>query len=451
MEIILSKKRSGNILFAALFVIFALQSSTAFGVESGRWDGTADFGTFEFGVSSDGAAIESINYHFSDWSCNSVDLTGDYSIIAESPWKIRGGSFGFTVELEPGAVIRLFGTFLSSKLVSGSFQVTAQGAICEGFWEADYAASNRSIDHAFVEGVYWNPEDLPGWGFFTDIQENLFFGAVYGYLDGESTFITLQGSLASSFPMSYQGDAFFITDDGTTSTDVGDFNWMVGDTHASPSALLTLSSNILNVTDLDLVRFSYAESDEVDVMTGGNWNIIRRTSASTFGDHYRITDERTVDDEVTYAKVMDLGSPGKEGQVGFFPDIDGDFFGMLIDFGETTEAYYLFLSTNTDMYGRFWILGTGDRPTGNGEHFRGAADTLQVADLNGSASSSAMQMGSKPESSPQAVIRADIKALEILQHQNPGGQLEPMFEDAKVQLVFKKLSHMKRTLSEQAR
>ena len=64
------------------------------------------------------------------------------------------------------------------------------------------------VNQAWVDGVYWNLGVLPGWGFFVDVQEETMFGAVYGYADGEPTFITLQGSLISDNPLRYQGDVY---------------------------------------------------------------------------------------------------------------------------------------------------------------------------------------------------------------------------------------------------
>jgi hypothetical protein len=415
--------------------------------EPGRWDGRAEFGTFEFTVGSNGSQFESITYHFKDLVCNSVEILGDYHTIFDPPWRITGSSFGFTIELEPGVSIRLSGIFASSTWAAGDWKAKVEGVTCQGNWNAAYNTSSRTVDHAFIKGVYWGQEELPGWGFFADVQEETFFCAVYGYLDQDSSFITLQGSLISSFPMRFQGDVFFRSEGGTVSSDVGDFTWAVGDSEAAPMATLTLTSNILDVTDLKLIRFSYAEDDRVDMITGGNWNIIRRSSDSTFGDLYNISDERTVDDEITYATVTDLGDESKQGRVGYFSDADGDFYGMRIDFGVTTEVFYLFLATNADMYGRYWILESGDQPSGNGDHFRAAADTMQLPGPDSSANTEMLQSLSTPDSMPIDSGRMDIKVLEMQQYQDSGGQLEPMFEDSRVQYAFQKLSRMTSTPS----
>jgi len=445
----MAKKNSINLLIAVVFAVFCLYSITAFAAEPGRWDGRADFGKFEFTVGSNGSQFESITYHFGNLNCDSVQISGDYNTVFDPPWRMTGSSFGFSVPLEPGVRIRLTGFFTSSTGAGGNWEVTVDGgAGCQGTWNASHDSSSRTIDHDFVKGVYWNPEELSGWGFFADVQEDQFFGAVYGYSDQESTFITLQGSLLSTFPLKFRGDVFFLSNGGTESSDVGDFTWVVGDSEAAPIATLTLTSNILDVTDLELIRFSYAEDDKVDMISGGDWNIIRRSSNSTFGDHYGISDTRTVEDEITYVTVIDRGEPSNQGRVGYFPDAEGDFYGMLVEYSEAREVFYLFLATDTDMYGRYWFLDLGEQPSGGGDHFRAAADTMQVAGSNSAANSAMLQSLSILESKPNASNEMDIKALEMLQHKVSGGQLEPMFEESRVQYAFRKLSSMTRTSSD---
>jgi len=440
----MARKYLSNSLIAVAFAAFCFHSITAAAVETGRWEGKAEFGTFEFTVGSNGSQFESITYHFTDLNCNSVEISGDYLTVFDPPWRITGESFGFTIELEPDVTIQLKGTFVKSRTGTGTWRVVVDGVRCDGTWNAFYDTSSRSVDHAFVKGVYWSPEELPGWGFFADVQEDLFFAAVFGYLDQDSSFITLQGSLISSFPMRFRGDVFFQTEGGTMSSDVGDFTWVVGDSEAVPLATLTLTSNILDATDLKLIRFSFAEDDRVDMITGGDWNIIRRPADSTFADHYTINDSRIVEDGNTYASVINRGDEGKQGRVGYFSDAEGDFYGMRVEYGATTEVFYLFLATNADMYGRYWIVETGEQPSGNGDYFRAAADNMQKADLNSSADTGMLQSLPVPGSGPIDSGRMEMQALEMQQHKDSGGQLEPMFDDSRVQYAFGKLS---RTIS----
>lgn len=236
------------------------------------------------------------------------------------------------------------------------------------------------INHAWVDGVYWNQSALPGWGFFVDVQEETLFGAIYGYTaNGSPTFITLQGNLISSDPMRYRGDVFSVTNGGSAASDVGSFTWEAGIFEASPAATLDISSNILNRSNLSLVRFSYVEDDKVDMFTAGNWDIITRILSVSFGESYGISDERYVDDGITYAVVFDNSQPDNMGIVGYFPPARGDVFAMLVEFDTNTNEFYVFYASDTEMFGRSWLLDDGEDPTGNGYYFHASADTFQLS------------------------------------------------------------------------
>jgi len=239
----------------------------------------------------------------------------------------------------------------------------------------------------------------------------------------------------------FQGNVYFISNGGSTATDVGNFTWSVGEFEAEPAALLTITSNILNATNLGLVRLSYAEIDKVDVLTGGHWNIIRRMSNETFGDHYEITDTRVVEEEVTYARVIDQYDTNLEGLVGYAQVEEGDFYVMLVEFDFGDFLFYAFLATDTDMYGRYWLLGPDEEPTGDGYHFRGAADTMQAA----SSGSSALQSNSKPsEAWPSGK-----KSMEKLEYENSSQQIDPMFPESAIQNAFKKLVRANKAINKQ--
>lgn len=271
------------------------------------------------------------------------------------------------------------------------------------------------VNHAWVDGVYWNQAELPGWGFFADVQEETLFGAIYGYLNGEPTFITLQGTLTSEDPLRFSGDVFFVTNNGSSASDTGDFTWEVSQFQASPAAMLTISSNILNKTDLSLVRFSYVESDRLDMLTAANWNIVRRVFGESSGASYAISDERIVEDGITYAAVYDNSAPENVGVVGYFPPDSGDLFAMAVQIDADTYDVYVFYASDTEMFGRHWQLDETDEPTGNGNYFHGAADTLQLSfqdsplAIAGSfteAAESVKGKGPVPESHPGAIPAA---------------------------------------------
>jgi hypothetical protein len=290
------------------------------------------------------------------------------------------------------------------------------------------------VNHAWVDGVYWNQAELPGWGFFADVQEETLFGAIYGYLDGEPTFITLQGTLTSENPLRFSGDVYFVTNNGSSASDTGDFTWEVSQFQASPAAKLTISSNILNKTDLSLVRFSYVESDRVDMLTAGNWNIVRRVLGESSGASYAISDERIVEDGITFAAVYDNSAPENIGAVGHFPPEQGDLFAMAVQIDADTYDVYVFHASDTEMFGRHWQLDETEEPTGNGNYFHGAADTLQMshqenplapAGLSAQAMDGMKLPGPLPESQsgtgsaalfPEAMVRDALRKL-IAVHQ----------------------------------
>jgi len=104
-----------------------------------------------------------------------------------------------------------------------------------------------------------------------------------------------------------------------------------------------------------------------------NGDITRRLSGNTFGDHYAINDMRILEDGITYAGVTDLGDNDKEGLVGFFPDDDTDFYGMLVEFNGMTDVLYIFKESTTQRanaiesirkYARlYWIHYFAKKPT----------------------------------------------------------------------------------------
>ena len=328
------------------------------------------------------------------------------------------------------------GTFNSASHASGDWAGKINNVDCNGTWETAGGGGDLefevTVDHAYVQGVYVNPDQLPSWGFFADVQEETFFGAVYGYFGGDSTFITLQGTITSSDPLRFQGNVYSISNNGLTTTPVGNFTWTVGDQEAAPAALLTLTSNILNVTNLGLARFSYKEIDKVDMLTGGDWNIIRRVSDfDFFSDRYAINDTRLVEDGTTFAEVVDYWDPDRPGVVGYFPDGEDGFYAMMVEFDDVTNVFYVFIGNDTDLYGRYWMLETDEEPTGGGYHFRAAADTLQVVDTRNSAK--------------EATSRS---AIEKIEYENSSETLDPMFSKSTIQTAYEKLRRANQRVKE---
>jgi len=298
------------------------------------------------------------------------------------------------------------------------------------------------FDHAWVNGLYWNPGELPGWGVFVDVQEETMFGAVYGYKSNEPSFVVFLGSAVSTDPLIFEGDVFFVIEPGVREDDVGNFRWVSTDNEASPAAQLTISSNILDRTYLSLVRTSYVETDKVDMLTGGDWNIIRRIMGITFGDHYSISDMRLDQDGMTYAGVFDAADTEKIGVTAYYPPGSGDAYGMLVPFTDTTNVFYVFYANNTDMYGRYWLLDEGESPSGDGNYFRGSVDTMQEPySGGGGGGGSTVQSEAVSGSGGRTEVAAkdNMRAFETSMHSKNKESLDQQFTEQSVQMVFEKL------------
>jgi len=310
-------------------------------------------------------------------------------------------------------------------------------------WAQSDIEDSVRLNAAYIDGVYWNPSALPGWGFFIDVQETSIFGAVYGYLGDDSTFITMQGTQSPTDDLVFSGDVYFVTDGGTTISDVGDFTWTSTHSAGVPAGNLTLSSNILNVSNLELVRFSFIETDKLDMLTSGNWNISREISDVTFGDKYFISDQRMINGRgETYVPVIDNSVPELTGSAFYDPDENGGVYCILIKFTEEADAFYVFWANDTDMFGRYWILFPGETPSGSGDHFRGAIDTFQNVSDTTITNARTNKIDSNVASSTRnAVSGAELKAIEISRHQNSDEDLATAFPASQVQSLFEDCSN----------
>ena len=81
------------------------------------------------------------------------------------------------------------GTFETATYAAGTWRAVFNNQQCTGTWETAGGGGGDDSeirgDHSYVQGVYWNPDDLPGWGFFVDNQEDSLFGAIYGYMGSD--------------------------------------------------------------------------------------------------------------------------------------------------------------------------------------------------------------------------------------------------------------------------
>ncbi len=137
--------------------------------------------------------------------------------------------------------------------------------------------------HSEIQGIYWNPE-LPGWGFSFDVQKGTLFGAVYGYDNqGDATFYTLISAKADgNNGLDFAGDIFQTNEGGSSTENVGTFQAGFGRNSGQPALSLTMDTPSLDLNDFLLVRFIYAEADDVGLLSGTQVRTWFGTSADTF-------------------------------------------------------------------------------------------------------------------------------------------------------------------------
>ncbi len=269
------------------------------------------------------------------------------------------------------------------------------------------------------------------------------FGAVYAYKDNKPSFLVFLGQMTSNSPLVYKGDVYFVVERGQEET-VGTFTWSVAESSSEPAVSLTMRSNIFNVTNQILYRGSYSESDKVDLLTGGDWNIVRRSLGISFADLYGISDERYEDDGMTFAAVFDTVDPEKLGVLAYFPPGDGNFYSILIEFLDDVNAFYVFFADNTDMYGRYWLLDPGEDPTGNGSEFRGVVNSLQSSSSGGGGGG---QTKTDPMDHKQngdisvstSTLQSDLRRIELSEFDRVHSNTKPIFSDTKVKSIHKLL------------
>lgn len=318
-------------------------------------------------------------------------------------------------------------------------------------WSQSIVPPETKINHAWVQGVYWNPQLLPGWGFFVDVQEETLFGAIYGYMGNDSTFITLQGKMSQLDPLRFTGDVYFVTQGGGAISDVGNFTWSVTQFEASPAASLSISSNILNRSNLQLVRFVYSEIDKIDTITGADWDIVEHILI-TFGSNYAITDERFYDDGQTYVIVGNNDDDDDIGVASYFPSGEGDAYALMIPLDVDTDNFYVFYATDSNLYGRFWLLDDGESPTNSGYYFHGSIASMQ-AENNSTGDGGGGGGATVTSDSPPVIFSdsglaknaaADQKALKELAYDQGSSLPEPMFSQDVVSSIFERLSRVYR-------
>ena len=127
----MQKKRSCFLIFVALVLVVGMAACSGGGkISAGRWEGTAEFGTFAFIVNSD-STVTYLEYDVPE--CGNYSMSG----VFEGAWKgfaITNGAFtygpddtGFTLSGEFDA---------SGKSASGDWRFSPSDCTLSDPWEA---------------------------------------------------------------------------------------------------------------------------------------------------------------------------------------------------------------------------------------------------------------------------------------------------------------------------
>ena len=141
--------------------------------------------------------------------------------------------------------------------------------------------------------------------------------------------------------------------------------------------------------------------------------------------------------------MTDIGVTEKVGVVAYFPPGDGDMYGMLIEFSDTSDVFYVFYANNTDMYGRYWLISEGDSPSGDGSYFRGSVDTMQKpypGGGGGGESTAHVEAVLDSDSKIKVATQKDMKSVEISIYSKTKEPLNQQFTEQSVQMAFEKLT-----------
>ncbi len=188
--------------------------------------------------------------------------------------------------------------------------------------------------HSEIQGIYWNPE-LTGWGFSFDVQKGVLFGAVYGYDNqGDATFYTLISEQPDdNNDLGFTGDVFLTNGNGTSTESVGTFAAGFGRNSGQPALSLTMDTPSLDLDDFLLIRFVFAEADEIGLLSGTQVRTWFGTADDTFdqnGTAWSFTNDRQLVDGANTIDVLDdAGNAGfalltEAGTYAvFFPQGDG--------------------------------------------------------------------------------------------------------------------------------
>ena len=129
----MQKERRISLVLVVVFLVLGLSAcgSSSGDPASGRWEATADFGTFLFDVNSEGTRVTHLEYTIPE--CGNYHMSGQYPAGAWDGFSITDGAFsyddlrGFAIE----------GNFDKSGLsASGEWKFSPSDCTLSGLWEA---------------------------------------------------------------------------------------------------------------------------------------------------------------------------------------------------------------------------------------------------------------------------------------------------------------------------
>lgn len=107
---------------------------------TGAWIGTSGFGELDFDVSSDGNAIEEVQFNFIDFSCGNVVSTSGSITFSNNPgWSIADDEFSIQLTLSQTLEqeMQIQGTFKNTgTTATGTYIADFNDTICQGTWDA---------------------------------------------------------------------------------------------------------------------------------------------------------------------------------------------------------------------------------------------------------------------------------------------------------------------------
>lgn len=139
-------------------------------IKPGEWTATADFGTMDFVVGSEGETITEISYNFDAWSCGGATRSGTITTQRPSGWRISNRNIQISIDFSSVHLeMTIEGSFAANgDQASGTFEAVSYGTTCSGDW----IASPADIQMGVVSGTLTLPQPAPGHEYVVMVDED---------------------------------------------------------------------------------------------------------------------------------------------------------------------------------------------------------------------------------------------------------------------------------------